>query len=52
MIGYIEAMTGVGLIVGPLIGSAFYTYFSFELTFYLYGVLVFTIGLFVSSSLN
>ena len=52
MIGYIEAVTGAGLIVGPLIGSAFYTYFGFELTFYIYGLSVLVIGVFVTANLR
>ena len=30
-------MTGVGLILGPLIGSALYTFLGFEKTFFVYG---------------
>ena len=37
MIGYIEAVMGVGLILGPIIGSILYAMFGFENTFYLYG---------------
>lgn len=30
-------MTGLGLIVGPIIGSVFYSYFGYRNTFYIYG---------------
>lgn len=32
-LGYIEASSGFGLIVGPLVGSLLYTYFGFKITF-------------------
>ena len=30
-------MAGLGLIVGPIIGSALYSFLGFELTFFVYG---------------
>ena len=30
-------MTGIGLILGPLLGSALYTFLGFEKTFFVYG---------------
>jgi len=47
LIGYIEAVTGLGAIMGPMIGSALYTiggfsfaYFSFGSTFIIFTVMV------------
>ena len=37
LIGLLEAMAGLGLIVGPIIGSALYSFLGFELTFFVYG---------------
>jgi MFS family permease len=33
MVGYIEAMTGIGLIMGPLIGSLLFSYGGYSFTF-------------------
>ncbi len=52
MIGYIEAVTGVGLIVGPIIGSTLYTFLGFDLTFYLYGIGILLFTLFVNRNLR
>jgi hypothetical protein len=51
MIGYIEAVTGVGLIVGPIIGSTLYTFIGFGLTFYMYGIGIVLFALFVTRNL-
>ena len=37
IVGYVEAMTGLGLIVGPIIGSALYSFFGYANTFFIYG---------------
>jgi len=43
MMGYIEAVTGIGLILGPLIGSALYSIGGYNFIFYSFG-LMFIIG--------
>mmetsp|Transcript_5071 Transcript_5071/g.3503 ORF Transcript_5071/g.3503 Transcript_5071/m.3503 type:complete len:189 (+) Transcript_5071:93-659(+) len=37
LVGYIEATTGLGIILGPLIGSCLYSKLEFQWTFYSYG---------------
>ena len=37
IVGWVEAMTGVGLIVGPIVGSALYSFFGYANTFFIYG---------------
>ena len=37
IVGWVEAMTGFGLIVGPIIGSGLYSLFGFKHTFFVYG---------------
>ena len=37
VIGLLEAMAGLGLIVGPIIGSVLYSFLGFEKTFFVYG---------------
>ena len=37
IVGWVEAMTGLGLIVGPIVGSALYSFFGYSNTFYIYG---------------
>lgn len=37
IVGYVEAMTGLGLIVGPIIGSTLYHFFGYSYTFFIYG---------------
>jgi MFS family permease len=37
MVGYIEAVTGVGLIMGPLIGSGLYAIGGYVFIFYMFG---------------
>ena len=41
MIGYIEAVTGVGLIIGPLVGSALYSIGGYRFAFCVYGAIFF-----------
>jgi MFS family permease len=39
-IGYCQAAVGIGLMMGPIVGQALYTFFNFEKTFYIFaGVL-------------
>jgi MFS family permease len=40
MIGYIEAATGIGLVVGPIIGSSVYSQLGFSGAFYFCGSLI------------
>ena len=40
MIGYLEASTGVGLILGPLAGSTLYALYGFENTFLIFGSMI------------
>ena len=35
--GWVEALTGLGLIVGPIIGSFLYSLLGYAHTFYIYG---------------
>eukprot|EP00347_Sterkiella_histriomuscorum_P019495 403341410 len=37
LVGYIEAVTGIGLILGPIIGSVLYTMGGFTFTFFTFG---------------
>ena len=37
IIGWIEAMIGLGLVIGPIIGSTLYSAFGFKGTFFVYG---------------
>ena len=37
ILGLIEAMIGLGLVIGPIIGSTLYSLFGFKGTFYVYG---------------
>ena len=46
MVGYIEAVTGVGLILGPLIGSILFSVGGYIFIFYSFG------SLFIISSLS
>ena len=42
-----EAVTGIGLIIGPLIGSVLYTIGGYNFTFYSFGALFLIFGLIV-----
>jgi len=33
----LEAFSGIGMILGPIVGSAVYTWFGFKLTFFVFG---------------
>ena len=35
--GWVEALTGLGLIIGPVLGSSLYGLFGFSNTFFIYG---------------
>ncbi len=37
IVGWVEALTGLGLIVGPIIGSTLYSMLGYAHTFYIYG---------------
>lgn len=47
MIGYIEAVTGVGLILGPLIGSGLYALGGYLFIFYAFGSIFIVFSFFV-----
>mmetsp|Transcript_16097 Transcript_16097/g.27193 ORF Transcript_16097/g.27193 Transcript_16097/m.27193 type:complete len:167 (+) Transcript_16097:490-990(+) len=47
MVGYIEAVTGVGLILGPLIGSALFSIGGFKFIFYSFGSLFVIFSFFI-----
>lgn len=49
MIGYIEAVTGVGLIIGPLIGSALYAIGGYRFAFCVYGGVFFLCSTLIKS---
>jgi len=36
-VGWVEALTGVGLIMGPIIGSSLYSLLGYAHTFFIYG---------------
>lgn len=40
IVGLVEAMTGVGLIIGPVAGSLLYSAFGFEKCFYILGAFI------------
>ena len=39
-IGWMEAATGIGLTIGPALGSAIFCYTNYTLTFVIYGFLL------------
>ena len=47
MVGYIEAVTGVGLILGPLFGSFLYALGGYVFIFYSFGTLFMVSSLFI-----
>jgi DHA1 family multidrug resistance protein-like MFS transporter len=49
MVGYIEAVTGVGLIMGPLIGSGLYALGGYLFIFYAFGSLFIVFSFFIKS---
>lgn len=49
MVGYIEAVTGVGLIMGPLIGSFLFAIGGYKFIFYSFGFLFLISSCFVKA---
>jgi MFS family permease len=49
MVGYIEAVTGVGLIMGPLIGSFLYALGGYKFIFYAFGLLFLVSSFFIKA---
>ena len=47
MVGYIEAVTGIGLILGPLIGSFLYAIGGYKFIFYSFGTFFMFSSLFI-----
>ena len=47
MVGYIEAVTGVGLILGPLLGSGLYSIGGYIFIFYSFGSIFLLFSFFV-----
>lgn len=47
MIGYIEAVTGIGLIMGPILGSILYSIGGYSFTFYAFGSIFVIASLFI-----
>ena len=45
ILGLIEAMIGLGLVIGPIIGSTLYSLFGFKGTFYVYGSFEILLGI-------
>lgn len=37
LVGYIEAFTGIGLMIGPVLGSILYHFGGYRFTFYMFG---------------
>ena len=52
MIGYLEAVTGVGLIMGPLIGSALFAIGGYLFIFYAFGTIFIVFSFFISSIIS
>ena len=51
LIGLLEAMTGLGFVVGPIIGSALYSAFGFKMTFIVYGGLKILLAIIIRISI-
>lgn len=49
MVGYIEAVTGVGLILGPLIGSVLYSIGGYLFIFYAFGSMFLVFSFFIKT---
>ena len=47
MVGYIEAVTGIRLIIGPIIGSVLYTLGGYKFIFYSFGIFFMLSSLFI-----
>ena len=37
IVSWVEALTGLGMIAGPILGSVLYSALGYELTFFVYG---------------
>lgn len=48
LVGYLEAVTGIGLILGPIFGSILYSLAGIQFTFYIFGGLFLFTSLFIS----
>ena len=49
MIGYIEAVTGIGLIMGPIIGSVLYSIGGYTFIFYSFGGIFIVLSFFIKT---
>ena len=47
VVGWVEAMTGVGLISGPIIGSTLYSILGYANTFFIYGAILIVAALLI-----
>ena len=48
----LEAMSGIGLILGPILGSVVYTFVGFELTFLILGVCLIPISFMINCAIT
>ena len=51
VVGYLQAMTGAGGILGPIIGSFLYSFLGFKYTFFVYGGFEVLLGIFIRFNL-
>ena len=51
VVGYLQVMTGAGSILGPVIGSALYSFLGFKYTFFAYGGFEVLLGIIVRFNL-
>ncbi len=47
LVGYMEAFTGIGLVVGPIVGSVLYTLLGFSMTFFIFGSIFVLVSIFI-----
>ena len=52
VVGYLQMMTGAGSILGPVIGSALYSFLGFKYTFFMYGGFEIILGIFIRFNLS
>ena len=52
MVGYIEAVTGVGLIMGPLLGSFLYALGGYQFIFWVFGGIFIVFSFFIKCIFN
>lgn len=50
--GIVEAFSGLGLMIGPMIGSFFYSFFGYFWTFLLFSIFMWVNGVYVFFCLN